>query len=119
MTEMTFVERLETAIEKLEGVRRLTTPGPWRVRSTPGDVLVRGAENAEVFRGNRNLDGSLVVMLHRTIDAQLTILRAAHEELRPTDPTTTAPPDRQTALAVARAIALANAINGPEDPTHD
>ena len=87
---MTAVERLEAAIAKLEQLKAEGTPGPWvgrtnilgirRLMDSEGGVL------AEMFDATDHGDESfentdLIVALHRTIDAQLAILRFAVDGL--------------------------------------
>ena len=87
---MTVVERLEAAIAKLEQLTAEGTPGPWvgrtnilgirRLMDSEGGVL------AEMFDATDHGDESfentdLIVTLHRTIDAQLAILRFAVDGL--------------------------------------
>ena len=90
---MSPVERLQAAIEKLEQLRTASPVGPWEadgssdrsrqhgydteIRATAlGDGLFDGI--AIVFDSD---DAELIVTLHRTIDAQLAILRAAVAEI--------------------------------------
>ena len=87
---MTAVERLGAAIAKLEQLKADSTPGPWvgrtnilgirRLMDSEGGVL------AEMFDATDHGDESfentdLIVTLHRTIDAQLAILRFAVDGL--------------------------------------
>ena len=80
---MTPVERLHAAIDKLERLKLDGTPGPWRVWTDKfsGDFEVRAPDGlvaplwvfGPAVRPHAN--APLIVTLHRTIDAQLTILR--------------------------------------------
>lgn len=88
---MTPVERLRAAIADLEQARYRSTPGPWHkvdgehygivwaqeTVADPSDPTGQTpmAEQAEVAHVARSADGELIEMLHRTIDAQLAILR--------------------------------------------
>jgi hypothetical protein len=84
---MTPVEKLEAAITKLEELKRDGHPGPWH-----GNVTIRGvlrvqsglAVVAEVLNTTEDedeIDLDLIVTLHRTIDAQLAILRRGVSEV--------------------------------------
>lgn len=83
---MTPVERLQAAIEKLERLKDTATPGDWRAGSdTYGNAEVRSwfdndqngnTRIAHTYAHDR-ADSYLIVTLHRTIDAQLAILRSA------------------------------------------
>ena len=86
---MTVVERLEAAIAKLEQLKADGTLGPWNVDMIPetGECrVVRffeffGSHLEEVTNGGSiQPDADLIVTLHRTIDAQLAILKAARED---------------------------------------
>ena len=80
---MTPVERLQAAIDKLEQVREHTVPGPWRVEPHDDTYAAIRAGVSYVtsganFREEPDLysrEAELIVTLHRTIDAQLAILR--------------------------------------------
>jgi hypothetical protein len=77
------VERLEAAITKLETLRAESTPGRWVAEdeSFNGPYVRAWFDNE--FNGNTGIagtrhgmpDADLIVTLHRTIDAQLAILR--------------------------------------------
>lgn len=101
------VERLQAAIEKLERLKGASTPGPWDAEIDPdeGTLELNGGsartvwqngigtragswrstdriidrddlwENTDIERAGADAD--LIVTLHRTIDAQLAILREA------------------------------------------
>ena len=86
---MNAVERLGAAIAKLEQLKAEGTSSPWvgrtnilgirRLMDSEGGVL------AEMFDATDHGDESfentdLIVTLHRTIDAQLAILKAARED---------------------------------------
>lgn len=97
MTDMNAVERLEAAIAKLETLKAKSTGGEWITdRSglhsiseeyTYGSVHVGRLEDGE--------DESLIVTLHRTIDAQLAILYRG---------LTSVAPEREVAEMLAAAI---------------
>lgn len=79
---MNAIERIQAAIEKLEALKAQATGGEWwksglEVFAGPGlsaDYLV--VENARL-----RADAELIVTLHRTIDAQLAVLRSGLEWL--------------------------------------
>lgn len=83
--EMTEVERLEAAIEKLETLKAGSAQGEWQFAADGSESAIydndTGYELAlipEMFMaGNFAANADLIVTLHRTIDAQLGILRAA------------------------------------------
>lgn len=77
---MTAVEEIEAAIVELEALKVASTPGPW---TAPAAILglksttifgtpIDGGHAAYVATAH---DAELIVTLHRTIDAQLAILR--------------------------------------------
>jgi hypothetical protein len=90
---MNAAERIEAAIAKLEGLTRWSTTGPWRATHhvddagdwTHADIVHDKVVNPEVTWRDQVLaiadlsedDAELIVTLHRTIDAQLAILRGA------------------------------------------
>lgn len=107
---MTPQERLQAAIEKLEALVRLGSDGPWNAdRLTAGraTVISNGVGRSVAHYVEEN-DAERIVTLHRTIDAQLAILRSELDFVArcgwPTQPF----PER---LAV---LALADAIRGSE-----
>lgn len=116
---MTPVERLQAAIEKLELLRAATTGGEWEadweLRFTLGDpqwpvVLVDGVgfvvnTTATTFRNPD--DAELIVVLHRTLDAQLAILRFGVKRLNAVQVLT-----GKHAEAHEHELALADAILG-------
>ena len=84
---MTPAERLQAAIWKLEQLKSEAFPGPWEILTSGvegGDHWYITADNEAILYVTAN-DGSdeelraptaaLVTVLHRTIDAQLAILR--------------------------------------------
>ncbi len=87
---MTPVERLQAAIEKLESMRAACTPGDWDFESMPetGESRIYSGADGFAFMsattvtffpvpgGMKPNDAELIVTLHRTIDAQISILRA-------------------------------------------
>ena len=83
------VERIEAAIAKLEGLRSGCWPGAWDyhdgvISTERGFELFRHHEN-DVYTNGAPIDGEalaqarLVITLHRTVDAQLAILRLGVE----------------------------------------
>lgn len=90
---MTPIERLQAAIEKLERLKAECTPGEWGFESIPETGESRIYLEADGFAfmaattvtfypvpgGLMPNDADLIVTLHRTIDAQLAIMRAATE----------------------------------------
>jgi hypothetical protein len=69
---MNAAETIAAAIEKLEAGRTAATSGPW----SSGLVGVYGPEGYVASDGDMWPDDrALIVTLHRTIDAQLAILR--------------------------------------------
>jgi len=87
-------ETIAAAIEKLERLRDDSTPGPWALDIcspsiwTAGETVLGGTIadiNYDQQTGDHHPkeDGELIVTLHRTISAQLAILRQAHAELEP------------------------------------
>lgn len=108
---MTPVERLHAAIDKLEALRTASGTEPW-TWGTGRDLgaSVRSEQFGYRFstgyvgnRSSRN-DAELIVTLHRTIDAQLAILRSELDFVArcgwPTQPF----PERLAVLALADAI---------------
>jgi hypothetical protein len=76
------IERLEAAIERLEALRAESTPAPWAatrhgVETVPEFDLHRFDDMPETIARTELLraDADLIVTLHRTINAQLAILR--------------------------------------------
>lgn len=79
---MTAVERLQAAIEKLESMREEAPPGPWEHwpsqssrRLYSGLDLDHPISAEEVLRADSKYSTQLIEVLHRTIDAQLLMLR--------------------------------------------
>lgn len=78
---MTPVERLRAAIDKLETMKQESFDGPWVAHHPFSYSWIEGAP----YAGMRSKiavqvdepDAELIVTLHRTIDAQLAILRFA------------------------------------------
>lgn len=89
---MTPVERLEAAIAKLEQSKAESTQGDWWFESMPetGESRIGSDADGFAFMGATTVtfypvpgqlnpsDAELIVTLHRTIVAQLAILREAH-----------------------------------------
>jgi hypothetical protein len=103
---MNAVERLEAAIGKLETLKAESTPGRWDVDRV--GFGVRAFFDNE-FNGNTLIcevrhgkpDADLIVTLHRTIDAQLAILRSGRNIT-----------SRESEYTFDLALALADAILG-------
>lgn len=84
-------ERLQAAIEKLEALKAASTEGPWYTsdegNTHPGNGMtdIEGPNGAVSFDccsyvgGTVIEDAALIVVLHRTIDAQLSLLRRFDE----------------------------------------
>lgn len=81
---MSAVGEIEAAIAKLTELRNETTPAPWTVEEMPETGECRIIREFEHFGshiesvtggGSLRLDADLIVTLHRTIDAQLEVLR--------------------------------------------
>ena len=113
---MTAVEEIQAAIEKLTAQRDESTPGPWAVDDADKCSVYTIDGGATILqpedwypRGDNRPAGNaqLVLTLHRTIDAQLAILReplAVYEKWNI---------DGDTELEkFPHAYALARAING-------
>ena len=92
---MNAVERLSAAIEKLEALKAESTQGGWRVVGGGGNgVTIEGTRHlydqlidAGDYAASReqfvnDVDPALIVTLHRTIDAQLAILRSEADSIR-------------------------------------
>jgi len=84
------VERMQAAIEKLEALKAASTPGPWRLtRAQHVTHAIYGEQPGQEVIGATPRygglwsadDGELIVTLHRTIDAQLEVLRSAADFL--------------------------------------
>jgi hypothetical protein len=77
---VTPAETIAAAIEKLEHLRSRGSDGPWRVdvlSRTNGTVAVSNEVGRYVAHYVAEPDAERIVTLHRTIDAQLAILRTA------------------------------------------
>lgn len=77
---MNAAETIAAAIEKLEAQRSESTSGTWEYVSEPFGAIFTEQEpglgvQTEVAEEMHDADGLLIVTLHRTIDAQLAILR--------------------------------------------
>jgi hypothetical protein len=77
---MNAVEKLEAAITKLETLKADAKPGPWTI-APPHNIDVDwrciDSHGGVCLADATVADAELIVTLHRTIDAQLAILRAA------------------------------------------
>ena len=79
---MTVVERLEAAIAKLEWLKAKSTPGEWYAPESAASVWAGAGLSSDllVVDDARFLgDADLIVTLHRTIDAQIAVLRVGSE----------------------------------------
>lgn len=115
---MTPVERLQAAIQKLERLQSSTSLGEWW--RTPASIL---DGQTRVFAANGLIDdqqvcaevapadADLIVTLHRTIDAQLTVLRIALAWA-----VAMAGKEPHTSGYVENGLVLADAINGVPAP---
>jgi len=114
---MNAVEKLEAAIGKLEAAKRYAPDGPWSVE-TRSRQFMGGAggyiETSLVAAHGEPLmteayanTAALIVTLHRTIDAQLVILRTAKYR-RVHMP-------RGSGIPISDELALAEAILGVSD----
>ena len=116
---MSVVDEVWDAIEKLTGQKAESTIGPWSVEEVPetGECcLIRefeffGPQTAPLLEfvapgGMGRADSDLIVTLHRTIDAQIAILRAAWDDYKQYG----GKPSR----FFANDVALARAINGAD-----
>ncbi len=108
---MSAVERLHAAIEKLEAYRDLATQGEWVCDfEIGGEIHAVGDTHTggSAFIGKPAFhDAWLIVTLHRTIDAQLAILRFGVKRLAAVQTLT-----GKHAEAHAHELALADAILG-------
>ena len=76
---MSAVEEIQAAIEKLTKLKAESTPGPWFLtyeKSTHPRLWGNASENDAdpVALAQNRGNAELIVLLHRTIDAQLAIL---------------------------------------------
>ena len=88
---MTPVQRLQAAIEKLEALKAEISPGAWTLfgSSTFGYGIERGYDADDPSAGTivvaryevADAEAELIITLHRTIDAQLEVLRSAADFL--------------------------------------
>jgi hypothetical protein len=78
------VEEIQAAIEKLTALRDRASLAPWNAwkQGRPGDRMTHGLEDArgdDLAKSLSAADAELIEALHRTIDAQLAILRDDYE----------------------------------------
>jgi len=113
---MSAVEEIQAAIEKLTKLKAESTPGPWFLtyeKSTHPRLWGNASENDAdpVALAQNRGNAELIVLLHRTIDAQLAILNHDVALFTEFEEHGNA---RQWELAIERAgdLALARAING-------
>lgn len=86
---MSAVEEIEAAIAKLTALKMTSRSGPLSVYHLDWRLITVSADSHDgdapilfdVSRAGSPADGELIVTLHRTIDAQLAILRSAREQL--------------------------------------
>lgn len=111
---MSPVERLQAALEKLEALKAESTQGEWGVESLPetGESRIHSEVDGFAFMGATSVtfypvpgglkptDAELIVTMHQSIDAQLSILRFAVDGL----------------YDLPEFIALADAILGERTP---
>lgn len=90
---MSAVEQLQEAIDKLEGLKSLSHAGRWIVdpddplvvmrpddrhpNGWDGTLIARTVGNPDIADANGIANAELIVTLHRTLDAQIAILRIA------------------------------------------
>lgn len=74
---MTPLERIQTAIDKLEQLKADSTPGPWLSSTSGFGSWIEAPVNEGFVAGGTGQNTDLIVTLQRTIDAQLNILRGA------------------------------------------
>ena len=121
---MTDLETIQAAIVKLEMLKAEGTSGPWTAMeydSNPGDqgVPIIGGGEIGSMEGHLTaytmtlgseersvIDAELIVTLHRTLDAQLAILRAAQDDYNQYG--------EKPSKFFANDVALARAILGEE-----
>lgn len=120
---MSAVERLQAAIDKLEALRAESTQGEWGFESVPetGESRIYAEADGFAFMaattvtfypvpgGMKPSDADLIATLHRTIDAQLAILRTALDVVEETEEGAI----RASALGMS-ALGLAHAILGDQ-----
>ncbi len=116
---MTPVERLQAAIVRLESLREEAPPGPWEHwpsqssrRLYSGLDLDHPISAEEVLRADSKYSTQLIEVLHRTIDAQLTILR--HELARAEAKIAGGGVERAVWSNARDTLALADAILGSD-----
>jgi len=78
---VTPMERLVAAIVKLEDLQTVAPPAPWGIKPTIAARTIYGDVRTEneyqIAQCSESLTADLIVTLHRTVDAQLRILRDA------------------------------------------
>ena len=127
---MSAVETIQAAIERLETLRDKSTPRPWTAMeydSNPGDQGVPIIGGGEIGSMDGHLtaytmtlgseeqsviDAELIVILHRTIDAQLEILQECRDFYANSQ--AIGMPDTEMAEYYGNTVALAAAILGEE-----
>ena len=120
---MTAADEIEAAIQRLEDQRAASTPGPWSIfeyskhTGVAGEVAVQAHHPGRIgeglvagfdYEGYHSTiepgDAHLIVTLHRTIDAQLAILKSARAQLEPFHGMVLQDAALEYELALARAI---------------
>ncbi|MET0716377.1 MAG: hypothetical protein ABWY57_15840 [Mycetocola sp.] len=76
---MNAVEKIEAAIQKLEGMR--DERGYFEMNGWLSELVTVGPNGYEGLDPAPITNDELIVVLHRTIDAQLAILRETHYQL--------------------------------------
>ena len=117
---MTAAQEIQAAIEKLTTLKEQSTPGPWGwdsqgiVQSFDISVQVGKHEWERIGvvapEHVRDADAELIITLHRTIDAQLEILRLHLDSL--TNPDYDHEEDEDFERDYSDILDLARAING-------
>ena len=130
---MTPVEKLQAAIEKLERLKGASTPGPLHAKNA-GDVFTDlGAPNAQGVNAEHNdawhvasfmsgqnempyreeeANREIYLALHRTVDAQLMMMRSALEWLGRANNAAIATGSEIFAGQIGPELAIADAILG-------
>lgn len=82
---MTAAERLQAAIDKLEKMRSRGSDGLWAVDEitrVQGKVAISNDVGRYVAHYVDSFDAETITTLHRTLEAQVTILRAARDDIK-------------------------------------
>jgi hypothetical protein len=111
---MSPVERLQAAIDKLEQMRTdrgYVEVNGWLAEENPGDTARSWLEPRDDLSPITN--DELIVTLYRTIDAQLAVLRDAHERYSHNPEKEPVSPSGKNAVALADAILNQGAADAP------